>query len=113
MDRLFIYGSLQPGGDNEHVLAGLEGDWETASVRGRLLEAGWGANLGYPGVVLDEAAPPVQGFLFSSAQLESFWPELDHFEGGEYERCQVEVSLPSGATVTAHIYALRAGDIRP
>ena len=107
MDRLFVYGSLQPGGDNQHILAGLDGEWEAASVRGRLVDAGWGANLGYPGLIPDKDGPQVQGFLFSSAELNAFWPVLDDFEGREYERCEIETTLPSGK-VTANIYKLRA-----
>lgn len=41
--RLFVYGTLAPGRPNEHVLANLPGEWEPATVNGRLLQAGWGA----------------------------------------------------------------------
>lgn len=33
-ERLFVYGTLAPGKPNEHVLAGLTGDWVAASVKG-------------------------------------------------------------------------------
>ena len=37
MHRLFIYGSLQPGGPNEHVMSEIDGKWVTmADNRGRL-----------------------------------------------------------------------------
>ena len=108
MDRLFVYGSLQPGGDNEHILAPLNGTWEAGSVRGNLAEEGWGAGLGYPGLHIDESGPPVPGYLFSSERLTDFWPELDEFEGQEYQRCRIEVTLESGGKVSAQVYAIRA-----
>jgi gamma-glutamylcyclotransferase (GGCT)/AIG2-like uncharacterized protein YtfP len=51
-DRLFIYGTLAPGRPNEHVLADVPGTWERATVRGKLLDEGWGAEVGYPGIAL-------------------------------------------------------------
>ena len=107
MERLFVYGSLQPGGDNEHVLADLSGCWEAGSVRGRLLSEGWGANLGYPGILLDRNGSTVSGFVLSSVELCTAWEMLDEFEGPEYKRCLVSARLQSGNTVTANIYALR------
>ena len=104
---LFVYGTLQPGGVNEHVLARIGGSWSVGSVRGRLLDAGWGANLGCPGIVLDENGPTVSGYLFTSDDLPSHWPELDEFEGAEYERVSTQVRLASGDIVSAEIYALK------
>ena len=51
-DRLFVYGTLAPGRSNAHVLATVPGTWEPATVRGTLFPEGWGAALGYPGIVL-------------------------------------------------------------
>lgn len=70
MNRLFIYGTLAPGRPNEHVLVDVPGKWEPAYVRGRLLQRGWGSSVGYPGIVLDEQADKVPGFIFSSEHLE-------------------------------------------
>jgi gamma-glutamylcyclotransferase (GGCT)/AIG2-like uncharacterized protein YtfP len=44
-ERLFVYGTLAPGRPNEHMLAEVDGEWETATVRGRLVPEGWGADL--------------------------------------------------------------------
>jgi gamma-glutamylcyclotransferase (GGCT)/AIG2-like uncharacterized protein YtfP len=44
-ERLFVYGTLAPGRPNEHMLAEVDGEWETATVRGRLVQEGWGADL--------------------------------------------------------------------
>ncbi len=107
---LFVYGTLQPGGVNEHVLATIEGSWQPGSVRGRLLDEGWGASHGCPGIVLEADGPEVNGFLFSSAALPAHWPELDRFEGEEYVRVVTNVLLESGETVTAEIYVLKDGN---
>ena len=106
-ERLFIYGSLQPGGPNEHVLASVEGDWEPAVIKGKLIDAGWGASLGYPGLVLDDDGADVRGYVLSSAQLQSEWGRLDRLEGEEYERVIGSVTLASGEKVQAQVYVLR------
>ena len=108
MERLFIYGSLQPGGPNEHVLAAIGGEWEPAVIKGSLIEAGWGASMGYPALVLDEGESDVQGHVFASPSLSANWAYLDEFEGEEYERIVASVTLLSGEQVQAHVYVLRA-----
>ena len=107
MDRLFVYGSLQPGGPNEHVLEEIGGEWEPAAVRGRLVADGWGAKLGYPGLVLDDSGDKVQGHVFSSTRLDTHWSHLDAFEGAEYQRVVASVALDNNRQVCAHIYVLR------
>ena len=107
MEKLFVYGTLQPGGSNEHQLADIAGRWEPGRVRGHLLSEGWGANAGYPALIPDEQGPSVDGWLLSSSQLAAHWERLDAFEGEEYERCVVSVALQSGEVTQAHVYALR------
>lgn len=107
IDCLFVYGSLAPGRPNAHVLANLSGTWESATVRGELLERGWGAELGFPGLVLDEHGSDVAGLLFTSPQLSACWARLDEFEGEGYERVYAPVSLLTGETSVAYVYALR------
>ena len=109
MERLFIYGSLQPGGPNEHVLAAIGGEWEPAAIKGHLVEKGWGASIGYPGIVVDETGNDVHGHVFSSSNLNAKWDYLDEFEGEEYERIVTSVTLRNGEQVQAHVYVLRAG----
>ena len=106
-ERLFVYGSLVPGGSNEHVLAGIDGSWARASIRGRLLKEGWGAAMGYPGLVIDEAGDVVPGFVFTSDALESEWQRLDEFEGSEYQRVQCDVLLDDGQLERAFVYVVR------
>ena len=106
-DRLFIYGTLAPGRPNEHVLADVPGTWEPATVRGTLLQEGWGATQGYPGIVLEENGDEVHGFIFTSDKLPEHWDRLDEFEGDGYERLVTSARLENGSVVQANIYALR------
>ena len=103
--QLFVYGTLAPGQPNE--LTALGGTWEPAIVKGHLQERGWGAAIGYPGLVLDEAGDEIQGFLFSSAKLADHWEELDRFEGEDYQRVLVTVHRNEASSAQAYIYVLR------
>ncbi|QDL52940.1 gamma-glutamylcyclotransferase family protein [Rhodoferax aquaticus] len=105
LNHLFVYGTLAPGRPNEHVLADIPGTWESGTVRGTLLQEGWGAKVGYPGIVLDHNGGEVQGFLFSSDKLAAHLPRLDAFEGSGYERVETKVHLDRGL-VDAYIYVL-------
>jgi gamma-glutamylcyclotransferase (GGCT)/AIG2-like uncharacterized protein YtfP len=106
-DRLFVYGTLAPGRPNEHMLADVPGRWEPGTVTGTLLPEGWGAAVGYPGIILDANAPEVPGLLFTSASLPEHWARLDEFEGEGYERVLTPVRLADGTTTEAYIYRLR------
>ena len=109
MQRLFVYGTLAPGRPNEHVLSGLGGRWEPATMRGTLHPEGWGASMGYPGIALSESAGEVEGLLFTSERLEDFWAELDAFEGEAYQRLRGQARLEDGTRVEAWVYALKEG----
>lgn len=110
--RLFVYGTLGPGRPNEHVLAPYGGTWRRGSVRGALREEGWGAAMGFPGLVIGEpradADPGVRvaGWVLT-ADLRDAWAKLDAFEGQEYRRVETTVTLEDGGRVTAWVYALR------
>jgi gamma-glutamylcyclotransferase (GGCT)/AIG2-like uncharacterized protein YtfP len=112
VDRLFVYGTLAPGRPNEHMLSGVPGTWAPATVRGKLVDGGWGTELGYPGIVpslageLDEV---VKGFVFSSSKLQAHWHRLDAFEGSDYARVPVQATLEDGQVVNAQTYALDIG----
>ncbi len=106
-ERLFVYGTLQPGGPNEHVLADITGEWHTAYVKGRLVEDGWGASMGYPALVVDEEGGEVHGQVLTSNELVDHWARLDAFEGDEYQRTVVTVTLTNGETVDANVYVMR------
>ena len=106
VERLFTYGTLSPGQPNAHMLQSVSGEWEAASVLGKLYPNGWGAALGYPALVLDVSGPVVQGFLLSSEELSPQWAMLDEFEGRAYRRELTQVRKSDGSYVTAYVYAL-------
>ena len=107
IQRLFVYGTLAPGKPNEHLLEEIGGSWQKASVRGRLSPEGWGATLGYPAIVLDKLGDEVDGFLFSSDKLSTYWTNLDEFEGECYERVLTTAILSDKSTVEAYVYTLK------
>ena len=109
IERLFVYGTLQPGQPNEHELASISGEWSKAQVRGRLVDVGWGAYLGFPGLVIDASADWVAGHVLASATLHREWLRLDAFEGVGYERVVTTITLESGEEADAHVYVVRPG----
>ena len=106
--RLAAYGTLAPGRPNHHQLAGLRGRWREGTVRGCLAESGWGAPLGFPGLVLDAAGAPVKVHLFESSDLPDHWDRLDAFEGTDYRRVVTRVRTTEGE-VPAWIYVIARG----
>jgi len=107
-EKLFVYGTLAPGRPNEHILKDVNGSWETACVKGVLHNRGWGAEMGYPGIILDESADEIRGFIFTSEHLSSQWERLDEFEGDAYLRVLTKVKLENGDLEDASIYTLRS-----
>lgn len=107
IERLFVYGSLAPGRPNAHVLAGIPGTWQPACVNGTLREEGWGAAMGFPGLVLDANAEAIHGQVFSSQLLSRHWSRVDAFEGEGYQRVTTKAKLDDGREVDAWVYILR------
>ncbi|SCB25110.1 gamma-glutamylcyclotransferase family protein [Rhizobium hainanense] len=104
-NRLATYGTLAPGRVNHHQLEGLAGTWTQGTVRGRLLESGWGAALGYPGLELTDDGDEIDVFLFESTDLPAHWERLDAFEGEGYCRVIATVRTDDGDS-QAFIYVL-------
>lgn len=107
MQRLFVYGTLAPGKPNAHVLEEIGGSWQSASVIGRLYQEGWGSQMGYPGMVLDETGEAINGFLFSSDNLADHWESLDEFEGEDYKRISTMAKLSDGSNAETFVYVLK------
>ena len=105
-ERLAVYGTLAPSQPNHHQLAGLQGVWRPGSVRGRLVQEGWGADLGFPGLVLDASGDTVAVQLFESPDLPDHWSRLDAFEGEGYQRVLTQVVVANEVLV-AYIYVIR------
>src|ERR1700761_7571441 len=79
--RLASYGTLAPGRPNHHQLEGLTGRWPAGPGRGRLVDSGWGAELGFPALVLEPDGDAVGVDVFESDDLPAHWERLDQFEG--------------------------------
>ncbi len=94
--RLATYGSLALGGPNHHQLDGLEGRWLEGHVYGTLVDAGWGASLGYPALILDPDGSAIDVHVFESVHLPAHWSRLDDFEGPGYQRVVTDVSTATG-----------------
>jgi gamma-glutamylcyclotransferase (GGCT)/AIG2-like uncharacterized protein YtfP len=103
--RLAAYGSLAPGRPNHAQLSDPPGRWLVGHVRGTLVEGGWGATLGYPGLIVDPDGALIEVFVFESAEVRGHWVRLDAFEGPGYRRVVVDVSTAEGA-LPASIYVL-------
>ncbi|RJL73031.1 gamma-glutamylcyclotransferase family protein [Acinetobacter radioresistens] len=108
-EHLFVYGTLAPNRPNAHILEKIDssGLWREAKIYGVLEQKGWGADVGFPGLVLSaDRAVEIEGFLFSSNKIHQHWNELDEFEGNEYSRQLIEVILENGEKQSAYVYAL-------
>jgi gamma-glutamylcyclotransferase (GGCT)/AIG2-like uncharacterized protein YtfP len=103
--RLAIYGTLGPGRVNHHQISALAGNWQRGTVKGKLFSSGWGAALGFPGLILDPLGPSVDVDLFESMALPEHWARLDEFEGSGYRRVVTTVNTEEGER-SAWIYVL-------
>lgn len=119
--RLAVYGSLAPGKSNHHHLADIPGEWSDGWVEGELMDRGWGAGMGFPGIVLRPGGPRVPVQVLESDHLHDHWERLDAFEGDQYLRQLVQVHRDDGGPenpeepgkpggpVIANIYGLKDG----
>ncbi|MEM7206401.1 MAG: gamma-glutamylcyclotransferase family protein [Pseudomonadota bacterium] len=106
-ESLFVYGTLAPGCPNEHIMNDIGGEWMPATVRGSLRQAGWGAEMGFPGIDLDDRGEEIAGYIFTSNNLADNWKTLDDFEGEQYSRVLTTASLDGGKIIETWIYQLR------
>lgn len=103
--RLATYGTLAPGRVNHAQLANRNGEWRRGVVMGRLVEAGWGAELGFPGLILDASGQDIDVHIFESPSLPEHWSRLDEFEGVGYRRVTTRARTPDG-DVAVSIYEI-------
>ena len=102
--RVFVYGTLQPGGEAWHLVAPHACSVDRASVRGVL----WDTGLGYPALTLDaHGSAPVPGAVveLDPDHAAQALEELDAYEGvgvGSYERRRVD--LIDGRSVWTYVW---------
>ncbi len=104
INRLFVYGTLRPGRENEGLLQSLPGRWRKAVVKGRLKPDGCPATGGYPALMLDPAGGDVEGVILTSRRLPGYWRQLDAFEGDGYRRVVTTATLPGGEALSVQVY---------
>lgn len=103
--RLAVYGTLAPGRSNHDQVQALGGRWQSGySVRGVLLEAGWGAQQGYPALRWSMAGGEVSVELLVSELLPQHWDRLDAFEGPGYRRILVPLLHGGRVVEIANLY---------
>jgi len=111
-ETLFVYGTLMPNCPNGHVLEEIVGKFVPATVKGKLVDAGWSAGMGYPGIRLDRGNDTIHGYLFYSSNLINHWDYLDEFEGAEFERTPVTVERYDELEVDTYIYTLKPAIVK-
>ena len=104
INRIFVYGSLQPGMQNESILKNLNGNWKKGFVLGELLNINSGENYGYPVLKINKIGSKIYGMVFESYEIKKKIEEIDKFEGENYKRIIGEVYLESGLKKEAYIY---------
>jgi gamma-glutamylcyclotransferase (GGCT)/AIG2-like uncharacterized protein YtfP len=103
-DRLFVYGTLQPGGSAWHLVEHLcDGEPERVRVPGTLFDTG----LGHPALRPGDG-PGVPGWVLRLTSPEDALPALDAYEGDEYRR--VRVVLPDGSVCWTYLWVAALGD---
>lgn len=109
-DTLFVYGTLMPNCPNGHVLEDIVGKFIPATVKGKLVPAGWSAGMGYPGIKLRPQEDTIHGYIFYSHNLINHWKYLDEFEGDEFIREEVIVQRYDGIEVNTFIYTVKVDE---
>jgi gamma-glutamylcyclotransferase (GGCT)/AIG2-like uncharacterized protein YtfP len=99
-DRLFVYGTLQPGGTAWDLLEPwVTGTPRPAVVQGVLYDTG----RGYPALRLGEDGQWVSGWVVELRQpSEPALAVMDSYEGSEYQR--VRLTLPDGMVCWIYVW---------
>ena len=103
--RLAVYGSLAPGRSNHHMVAPLGGERTTGVIEGDRVASGWGSTLGFPAFIPRADGTAVAVDVLTSRALPAAWPELDRFEGHEYERPLIAVFVAASPNRILHTVA--------
>lgn len=105
---IIIYGTLAPNRPNHSKIAHIKGKWLRGIVKGKLVNEGWGAELGYFGFKhshIDEQEN-IEAYILFSDQLVDNWSYLDEFEGDGYRRIIAKYELDNGDVGIGNIYAI-------
>jgi len=104
--RLFVYGTLKPGCENDSILKEIGGDFKKATLFGFTFDKKWESKTGYPGLIASHAKSKVEGYLFTSAKLKYSWSKIDNFETNMYNRTKVVIELNNNLQLAAYTYLI-------
>ena len=105
---LIVYGTLAPGQANHHIVEHINGEWVKATIKGRLENKGWGAEMGFAGFTPAGSvnSSVIDCHVLISDELTANWSLLDKFEGAEYRRIFAQYECLNGDIGVGYIYAL-------
>lgn len=103
--RLVSYGTLKPGKVNHGLLEDVKGEWHEVLIQGTITE-----EHGLEYFSWSTAAERIQAQMLVSPHPIQCFPELDQFEGREYERIWIPVLEKQDKWTIANIYAKRDSD---
>jgi len=101
MDKLFVYGTLRPGSNNQYAqhLAKAARHVGPSTTGGRLYRVAH-----YPALVSSQSKEDrVTGDLFDGI-TDQLWQLLDNYEGPEYSRELADVITEGGNDTQAYVY---------
>lgn len=107
---LIVYGTLAPGKPNHVKIEHIQGKWEKATIKGKLINEGWGAELGYYGFAHanEEEQITIEAHVLFSDELPAYWSYIDDFEGNGYKRILTKYELEEGRIGVGYIYAINS-----
>ncbi|MBX7060815.1 MAG: gamma-glutamylcyclotransferase [Pyrinomonadaceae bacterium] len=107
-NTLIIYGTLAPGRPNHFKIEHIKGVWKTGVLKGKLVNEGWGSDLGYFGFrhTKTDEQENIEAFVLFSNDLIDNWAYLDEFEGEGYRRLLAKYELDNGEIGIGNIYAI-------
>lgn len=104
---LIVYGTLAPNRSNYSEVEHIKGKWMKGIVKGKLENAGWATEFGYPAFrhTRSEEQENIEAYILFSDRLGDNWASLDEFEGNEYIRILAKFELENGEVGVGNIYA--------
>lgn len=100
LDRLFVYGTMRQGQTARSLIANQIARCEGARAVGAI----YGFPMGYPGFV--EGEGQTIGEVLWLTELPATFALLDAYEGADFARVILQVTLDTGEAIWAWIYAL-------
>jgi len=102
LDRLFVYGTLRQGQTARSLIANQIKRCVSAHTAGSL----YAFPMGYPGYTESDGTGTVVGEVIWLTELAATFGLLDAYEGQDFARIIRHVTLDSGESVWAWVYAL-------